>query len=221
MAATDKLKYTKLEYEKRLISENLVDAIWVVDLNTLKYEYMTASIEDISGYSVDDYLGHTVQQRLTPESFQKVQKLLAKEIKKDTTGEKAVHAMELEMIHKKGSRYWIEIKAKLTDGPDGKRKIIGITKNITLRKNAELKQLDLISDLKKALSEKEALLKEVNQLRELLPICSGCKRIRDEDNKWWPLDVYIQKQTSSDLSHTICPDCKDVLYGDVLTPKST
>ncbi len=41
-------------------------------------------------------------------------------------------------------------------------------------------QSDLISKLGKALAEKEKLLKEVETLKKLLPICSGCKRIRDE-----------------------------------------
>ena len=59
------------------------------------------------------------------------------------------------------------------------------------------------------------LLKEIKVLRELLPICSGCKRIRDEIGKWWPLDAYVKKHTDSEFTHTVCPDCKDVFYSDI------
>jgi hypothetical protein len=49
----------------------------------------------------------------------------------------------------------------------------------------------------------------------LLPICSGCKRIRDESGKWWPLDAYVKARTEAEFTHTICSDCKDVFYPDL------
>ncbi len=65
------------------------------------------------------------------------------------------------------------------------------------------------------ISRKERLLKEVKVLRGLLPICSGCKRIRDEHDRWWPLDAYVRARTEAELTHTICPDCTDVFYSDL------
>ena len=66
-----------------------------------------------------------------------------------------------------------------------------------------------------ALAEKESLLKEVKLLKGLLPICSGCKRIRDENGRWWPLDAYVKARTEAELTHTICADCQDVFYSDL------
>ena len=66
-----------------------------------------------------------------------------------------------------------------------------------------------------ALAEKDRLLKEVKVLRGLLQICSGCKRIRDEQGRWWPLDAYVRDRTEAKLTHTICPDCDEVYYGDL------
>jgi hypothetical protein len=66
-----------------------------------------------------------------------------------------------------------------------------------------------------ALAEKERLLKEMKILKALLPICSGCRRIRDDYGKWWPLELYVREHTDSSFSHTICPDCKDVIYPDL------
>ncbi len=48
---------------------------------------------------------------------------------------------------------------------------------------------------------------QVRQLEEMLPICSYCKKIRDDQNYWQQLEGYISERTGSDFSHSICPDC--------------
>lgn len=48
---------------------------------------------------------------------------------------------------------------------------------------------------------------EVRQLKELLPICSYCKKIRDVDNTWHELDLYIAKKTDTSFSHGVCGEC--------------
>ena len=69
----------ELEQKHRVIAENLIDAIWVLDAGTLKYEYITPSIEKISGYSPDEYMNLTIEDRLTPESLEIVKAILAEE----------------------------------------------------------------------------------------------------------------------------------------------
>ena len=41
----------------------------------------------------------------------------------------------------------------------------------------------------------------------LLPICADCKKIRDEEDKWWPLEQYIATRTDAKFTHTLCPGC--------------
>lgn len=48
---------------------------------------------------------------------------------------------------------------------------------------------------------------QVRQLEELLPICSYCKKIRDDQNYWQQIEGYISERTGSDFSHSVCPDC--------------
>jgi sigma-B regulation protein RsbU (phosphoserine phosphatase) len=48
----------------------------------------------------------------------------------------------------------------------------------------------------------------VRQLEGLLPICSYCKRIRDEQNAWNRLELYISSRTDATFTHGICPDCR-------------
>jgi len=48
---------------------------------------------------------------------------------------------------------------------------------------------------------------EVRQLEALLPICSYCKKIRDERNSWHAIETYVQQRTDTSFSHGICPEC--------------
>lgn len=49
-----------------------------------------------------------------------------------------------------------------------------------------------------------------------IPICANCKKIRDENGCWATIDHYIIDYTEHELSHGICPECKDMLYGPFL-----
>lgn len=48
---------------------------------------------------------------------------------------------------------------------------------------------------------------QVRQLEELLPICSYCKKIRDDQNYWQQMEGYINERTGSEFSHSVCPEC--------------
>ena len=56
---------------------------------------------------------------------------------------------------------------------------------------------------------------QVKQLEEMLPICSYCKKIRDDHNYWQQIEGYINERTGSEFSHSVCPDC----YQHVVLPE--
>jgi CheY-like chemotaxis protein len=60
----------------------------------------------------------------------------------------------------------------------------------------------------------EALL-SVKQLGGLLPICSYCKKIRDDQNYWQQVESYVGKHSDAKFSHSICPQC----YEDIVKPQ--
>lgn len=55
-------------------------------------------------------------------------------------------------------------------------------------------------------------LAQVKTLRGFFPICSGCKRIREDDGYWTRIEAYISKHSDAEFSHSICPDCMEKLY---------
>jgi len=205
-------RVAELEKHNRLLKDNLVDAVWVVNAGTLVYEYITPSVYGFSGYTSEELLGTSIAERLSPDSRKQVKALLEKVLKGYERGARESRTIELEVSHKNGGTYWVEIKAKLVEEPGSPLKIVGVTRDITARKKAEMQMKEQNRKLADALAEKERLLKEIKILRELLPICSGCRRIRDDQGKWWPLDAYVKAKTDSAFTHTICPDCKDIFY---------
>lgn len=79
------------------------------------------------------------------------------------------------------------------------------------------KPLD-VSELWTRLRVAERILRyttQVRQLEEMLPICSYCKKIRDDQNYWQQIEGYISERTGSDFSHSVCPDC----YKGVVLPE--
>jgi len=62
--------------------------------------------------------------------------------------------------------------------------------------------------------ELEASLAQIKQLSGLLPICATCKKIRDEQGGWNPLEVYISDHSEADFTHGICPDCSKALLAE-------
>ena len=58
------------------------------------------------------------------------------------------------------------------------------------------------------------LAREVRMLEGLLPICSHCKRIRDEGNRWERLEQYISARSQARFTHSICPGCLHHHYAD-------
>jgi PAS domain S-box-containing protein len=72
--------------------------------------------------------------------------------------------------------------------------------------------------LQQTIEERDKALAEVRTLRGLLPICSYCKRIRDEERVWHALEAYLKAHTDAEFSHGICPDCLEHHFGpDALT----
>jgi sigma-B regulation protein RsbU (phosphoserine phosphatase) len=75
--------------------------------------------------------------------------------------------------------------------------------------------LTLQERLAERVTELQAALANVKQLRGLLPICSYCKRIRGDDQYWQQLEGYIAEHSDAQFSHGICPACYAVVSAEL------
>ncbi|MFP4500964.1 MAG: PAS domain-containing protein [Candidatus Hydrogenedentota bacterium] len=66
------------------------------------------------------------------------------------------------------------------------------------------------------IGELETALKQVKRLSGLLPICSGCKRIRNDNGYWEQVESYIRDHAGVEFSHGLCPECAHRLYPDLM-----
>jgi len=98
---------------------------------------------------------------------------------------------------KDGSFRWLLWNA--APDADG-RMIYSVARDVTERKRAEEEREQLVSEL-------QAALAEVRSLQAILPICSYCKRVRDDENYWHSVEEYIARHTDTRFSHGICPSC--------------
>ncbi len=80
--------------------------------------------------------------------------------------------------------------------------------DITERVRAENEREELIVRLQDALAN-------IKTLSGLLPICSRCKKIRDDKGYWQQIEEYISSQSEARFSHGICPECMAKLYPDI------
>src|SRR5512139_433749 len=76
---------------------------------------------------------------------------------------------------------------------------------------ARIRAATRILNLQKALAQRvrdlEDALDHIKTLQGILPICSYCKKIRDDQNYWQQLELYISSRSGAEFSHSICPDC--------------
>ena len=96
-----------------------------------------------------------------------------------------------------GSYKWLRWNAA-ADPADGV--IYSVARDVTERKAAEEERERMVSEIRAALAE-------VRTLQEILPICSYCKKIRDDENYWQSVEDYISHHTETTFSHGICPTC--------------
>ena len=70
-------------------------------------------------------------------------------------------------------------------------------------------------------AELQATIDTARQLRGLLPICSYCKRIRNDQNYWERVEVYVTQHSDAKFTHGICPTCLDAVHAEIEAEESS
>jgi hypothetical protein len=61
--------------------------------------------------------------------------------------------------------------------------------------------------------------KHIQDLEKMLPLCANCKKYRTEDGQWLPIEKYLIDSGAPELTHGICPECYQKIYGNLLKKK--
>lgn len=188
------------------VTENAGEWIWEVDAQGL-YTYASPVVEEILGYKPEEIVG----KKHFYDFFNPPIKEELKRLALEAFGRKqGIRKLENENLHKDGHLVYLETSAApILDAKGNLRGYRGADTDISERKRAEEEREKLIRNLQKALSE-------VKALSGLLPICSSCKKIRDDKGYWNKIESYIQTHSQAEFSHSICPECAQKLYPEFL-----
>lgn len=185
------------------IVEGTSDAIFSRDMAGTILTWNSAA-ETMYGYTAAEAIGKPLSIIVPPDRINELVDILEK-LKRG----QRIEGMETIRVRKDGGT--IDVWMTISPVKDDKGRVIGasiIARDITERRRLELERLKLIADLQDALSQ-------VKHLSGLLPICANCKRIRDEQGDWHPVEVYVHAHSQADFTHSICPDCTQQLYPDI------
>jgi PAS domain S-box-containing protein len=172
--------------------------------------YVSPACETVTGYTVDEFmeLPHLFEDVIHPEDLR-----IWKERGHATLDNRSPLPLEFRIRTKDGQVRWVSnISRPIHDACGKYLGIRGSNRDITERKFAEEEREQLIADLQEALAK-------IKTLGGLLPICSACKRIRDDKGYWNQIESYIHEHSEADFSHSICPECARKLYPEVFDKK--
>lgn len=116
---------------------------------------------------------------------------------RDVRGGGRALGFENRYLCRDGTYRWLRWNA----APDTPGSVIySVARDITAEKEASEERERLVREL-------QAALAEVKTLQAILPLCSYCRKIRDDGDYWHTVESYVAQHTNSRFSHGICPDC--------------
>ena len=128
----------------RLLAENVSDVIWVLNLSQKCFTYISPSIEQLRGFSVEEAMAQTMEESLMPESVELVMQKLTKNVPLFLANPKAPQSFmsEVRQPCKDGSIIWVEVTTRFRFNEAHEIEVVGVSRNISQRKRyvQELKE---------------------------------------------------------------------------------
>ncbi len=190
------LKWSEDKYRK--IFENVQDIFYQTGINGDIIE-ISPSIERYSGFSREELIGSPVENVYVNPNDRTIMMRTIKE-----QGE--IVDYEIQLKSKDDRVIFTSVNAHILFDSNGKPiGIEGSLRDITERKKMEKEREKLIATLQESLDN-------VKILSGLVPICSSCKKIRDDKGFWNQLEAYLAKHSEVKFTHGMCPDCMAKYY---------
>jgi PAS domain S-box-containing protein len=191
----------KISDEKfKIIFEESLDAMVIINSNSRKVVRVNQATIRILGYKKKNIIGKHFSV-FFPAKNEKLLDGILDKIK--------IHGSVFtqEFLHADGSIYLMDLTATVI--PWGKDKaLLANFRDIAERVEAEKEQEKLIVELKEAMDN-------IKTLKGLIPICSSCKKIRDDKGYWHQVESYIRNHTEAEFTHGLCPDCAKIYFAEL------
>ncbi len=200
------------EESYRSVMTAVPDPVVVYDIEG-RVQYINPAFTRFFGWTLDELKGRRID--FVPENERAVTQARIQE----TIASGFCTVFETRRYTKAGDLPYVSISAANYRDDDGNP--TGIVVNlhdISEQKHTEAELVKHREHLEERVKERTAELEEslarVKVLSGLVPICSACKKIRDDQGFWNQIDTYIEQHSEALFSHGLCPDCTHDLYKD-------
>jgi sigma-B regulation protein RsbU (phosphoserine phosphatase) len=181
----------------------------VITDTTGEIEYVNPKFVQITGYSLEEAVGKNPRILKSGEQPSEDYKQLWSIITSGGEWQGEFHNKK-----KNGEPYWESaVISPIKDVRGIITHFLAVKEDITQRKKADAEREKLINELQVALAD-------VKTLSGLIPICSSCKKIRDDQGYWNILESYIMKHSDARFTHGMCPECMAKFYPDIMKTNS-
>jgi len=194
------LAYSRLEVLEIVLDES-TDPIFCI-LADGTYRYVNKAFAGPFGKRPEEVIGRRIWDLFPEDEAAKRMTVVRKAF---ATGETLV--FDVRVPTAAGDRYYITSVKPIPDAAGQVASVVCISKEITERKRVEMERERLLQELQEALGR-------VKTLSGLLPICAGCKKIRDDQGYWTQIESYLKAHSEAEFSHGLCPDCVASLFPD-------
>jgi PAS domain S-box-containing protein len=153
----------KSEARYRLFADNTADVIWLLDVKTMRFTYVSPSVERLRGYSVREVLAQSLDEVMTPESLEAVTHSLPHMIAAFQSGDESarINVDEVDQPRKDGTIVATEVTTTfLTDADGNVDRVLGVSRDITERRRAEAHIRALNESLEARVGRRTAQLEE-------------------------------------------------------------
>lgn len=192
---------SKMDVLKIVLDESTDPIFNILEDGT--YRYINNAFSNPFNMKPEDIIGKRIWDIFSPEEAEKRMTVVKKAF---STGETIVFDVCVPTVS--GDIFFITSVKPVKDENGTVTSVVCISKNITERKKGDEQREKLITDLQEAMSK-------IRTLSGMLPICSSCKKIRNDQGYWTQIELYIRDHSDAEFSHGICPDCCSKLYPDL------
>jgi len=173
--AEEALKESEKKY--RLLADNIDDVLFVLDVN-LNYTYVSPAVKTLMGYEPEELLNLQSSETMTPSSWDMAVRTLSEFVEMEISGQresKEPQMFQLEMKRKNGSTVWTEVKVSfIRDENQRPLGLIGVSRDITNRRRAEVELQQTVESLRKAVNTTIQVLVSALEARD--PYTAGHQR---------------------------------------------
>ncbi|MHB1340649.1 MAG: PAS domain S-box protein [Coriobacteriia bacterium] len=149
----------------RLLADNMADVLWVLDPVSGRFKYVSPSVVRLRGYTAEETLGQRFDEGMAPEHAETISRSLPERIEGFLAGDPDAVTQRHEVLQhcKDGRGVWVEIVTTLVTTPAGAIEVLGVSRDIGARKDAEARLSEYRGHLECLVDERTEELQQTNE----------------------------------------------------------